>query len=147
MSLGRQHLRRIRPLVDGRHSLPPFFCSADRTMAGVHDFFRRFSHSLSRVISKKVRWSSNEGHGPLEVRSPGAFCYSFHQVQNLLPGGRRTKCWLCSDVLIDVVQKMNHSSLLLRLQSFLGESQQLIFSGFDGGSPPFGFGVGHTEGP
>ena len=23
--LGRQHLRRIRPLVDGRHSLPPFF--------------------------------------------------------------------------------------------------------------------------
>jgi len=24
--LGRQHLRRIRPLVDGRHSLPPFFC-------------------------------------------------------------------------------------------------------------------------
>jgi hypothetical protein len=24
--LGRQHLRRIRPLFDGRHSLPPFFC-------------------------------------------------------------------------------------------------------------------------
>ena len=27
VSLGRQHLRRIRPLVDGRHSLPPFFAS------------------------------------------------------------------------------------------------------------------------
>ena len=26
--LGRQQLRRIRPLVDGRHSLPPFFASA-----------------------------------------------------------------------------------------------------------------------
>ena len=25
--LGRQHLRRIRPSVDGRHSLPPFFAS------------------------------------------------------------------------------------------------------------------------
>ena len=25
VSLGRQHLRRIRPLVDARHSLPPFF--------------------------------------------------------------------------------------------------------------------------
>ena len=25
--LGRQHLRRIRPLDDGRHSLPPFFAS------------------------------------------------------------------------------------------------------------------------
>ena len=25
--LGGQHLRRIRPLVDGRHSLPPFFAS------------------------------------------------------------------------------------------------------------------------
>ena len=28
VSLGRQHFRRIRPLVDGRHSLPPFFASA-----------------------------------------------------------------------------------------------------------------------
>ena len=27
VSLGRQHLRRIRPLVDRRHSLPPFFTS------------------------------------------------------------------------------------------------------------------------
>ena len=27
VSLGRQHLRRIRPLVDRRHSLPPFFAS------------------------------------------------------------------------------------------------------------------------
>jgi len=124
-----------------------FLPVADQTMAGVHDFFRRFSHSLSRVIWRKVDWSSNEGHRPLEVRSPGAFCYFLHQVDNLLPGVRRTKCWLCSDVLIDVVQKMNHSSLLLRLQSFLGESQQLILSGFDGGSPPFGFGIGHTEGP
>ena len=58
-----------------------------------------------------------------------------------------TKRCLCSDVLIDVVQKMNHSSFLLLLQSFLGKSQQLILSGFDGGSPPFGFGIGHTEGP
>ena len=41
-------------------------------MAGVHDLFRRFSHSLSRVIWRKVDWSSNEGQGPLEVRSPGA---------------------------------------------------------------------------
>ena len=40
---------------------------------------------------------------------------------------------------------MNHSSFLLLLQSFLGKSQQLIFSGFDGGSPTFGFGIGHTE--
>jgi len=40
-------------------------------MAGVHDLLRRFSYSLSPGISKKVRWSSNEGHGPLEVRSPG----------------------------------------------------------------------------
>ena len=31
-------------------------------------------------------WSSNEGHRPLEVRSPGAFfCSSLTQVQNLLP--------------------------------------------------------------
>ena len=75
--LGRQHLRRIRPLVDGRHSLPPFFLPlVDPTMAGVHDLFRRFSHSLSRVTSMKVRGASNEGHGPLEVRSPGAFLYS-----------------------------------------------------------------------
>ena len=50
-----------------------FLPVADQTMAGVHDFFRRFSHSLSRVISKKVDLSSNEGHGPLEVRSPEAF--------------------------------------------------------------------------
>lgn len=27
VSLGRQHLRSIRPLIDGRHSLPPFFAS------------------------------------------------------------------------------------------------------------------------
>ena len=86
VSLGRQHLRRIRPLVDGRHSLPPFFASGDRTVAGVHDLLRRFSHSLSRCISKKVRWSSNEGHGPLEVRSPGAsFCSSWFWVGNLPP--------------------------------------------------------------
>ena len=58
-----------------------------------------------------------------------------------------TNCWLCSDILIDIVQKMNHSSFLLLLQSFLGKSQQLILSGFDGGSPPFGFGIGHTERP
>ena len=58
-----------------------------------------------------------------------------------------TNYWLCSDILIDIVQKMNHSSFLLLLQSFLGKSQQLILSGFDGGSPPFGFGIGHTERP
>ena len=28
VSLGRQHLRRIPPLVDGRHSLPSFFASS-----------------------------------------------------------------------------------------------------------------------
>ncbi|QNI82575.1 hypothetical protein SynRS9907_01735 [Synechococcus sp. RS9907] len=40
MRLGRQHLRRIRPLVDGRHSLPPFFLHlVDGTTAGLHDFF------------------------------------------------------------------------------------------------------------
>ena len=85
VSLGRQHLRRIRPLFDGRHSLPPFFLPlVDPTMAGVHDLFRRFSHSLSRVTSMKVRGSSNEGHGPLEVRSPGAFlCSSLLWVGNL----------------------------------------------------------------
>ena len=55
--------------------------------------------------------------------------------------------WLCGDVLINVVQKMNHSSFLLRLQSFFGKSQQLILSGFDGGSPPFGFGIAaHQQG-
>ena len=86
VSLGRQHLRRIRPLVDGRHSLPPFFLPlVDRTMAGVHDLFRRFSHFLSPGISKKVRWSSNEGHGPLEVRSPGAFLCSFRLLVGNLP--------------------------------------------------------------
>ena len=58
-----------------------------------------------------------------------------------------TNCWLCSDVLIDIVQKMNYFSFRLLLQSFFGKSQQLILSGFDGGSPPFGFGIGHTEGP
>ena len=42
---------------------------------------------------------------------------------------------------------MNHSCFLLRLQSFFGKSQQLIFSGFDGGSPTFGFGIGYEEGP
>ena len=90
----------------------------------------------------------NEGHGPLEVRSPGAFlCSPLPPLKNLLPGFRRTKCWLCSDVLIDVAQKMNHFSCLLILQSFFGKSQQLILSGFDGGFPPFGFGIGHTEGP
>ena len=60
--------------------------------------------------------------------------------------GHTTSC-LCSDVLIDVVQKMNHSSFPFVLQSFFGKSQQLILSGFDGGSPPFWFGIGHTEGP
>ena len=34
MSLGRQHLRRIRPLVDGRHSLPPFVFACGRPERG-----------------------------------------------------------------------------------------------------------------
>ena len=50
-----------------------FLPLVDRNMAGVHDLFRRISYSLSPGISKKVRWSSNEGHWPLEVRSPEAF--------------------------------------------------------------------------
>ena len=70
--LGRQHLRRIRPLVDG-HSLPLFLPVSGRSTAGVHDFSRRFSHSLSLDIWTTVDWSSNEGHWPLGVRSPGAF--------------------------------------------------------------------------
>ena len=41
-------------------------------MAGVHDLCRRFSHSFSRVIWRKVDLSSNEGHRPLEISPPGA---------------------------------------------------------------------------
>ena len=61
------------PLLMGGIPCRLFFALVDPTMAGVHDLCRRFSHFLSRVISKKVMWSSNEGHGPLEVRSLGAF--------------------------------------------------------------------------
>ena len=50
-------------------------------MAGVHDLFRRFSHSLSPGIWTKVKGSSNEGHGPLEVRSPGAFLCSLSALE------------------------------------------------------------------
>ena len=80
--------------------------------------------------------SPSQGYSPIDKNK-------FSQVCSIYC----TNCWLCSDVLIDIVQKMNHSSLLLRLQSFRGKRQQLIFSGFDGGSPPFGLGIGHTEGP
>ena len=62
-----------------------FLPLVDRTMAGVHDLLRRFSHFLSPGISKKVRWSSNEGHWPLEVRSPGAFLCSFRLLVGNLP--------------------------------------------------------------
>ena len=50
-----------------------FLPVGDQTVAGVRDLLRRFSHFLSRLIWKKVNWSSNEGHGPLEVRYPEAF--------------------------------------------------------------------------
>ena len=54
--------------------------------------------------------------------------------------------WLSRYVLIDIVRKMNHFSLLLLLQSFFGKSQELVLSRFDGSSPPFGFGISHMEG-
>ena len=49
----------------------------DQTVAGVRDLFRRFSHFISRVIWKKVDWSSNEGHWSLggEI-SRGLFVFS-----------------------------------------------------------------------
>ena len=54
--------------------------------------------------------------------------------------------WLSRYVLIDIVQKMNHFSILPLLQSFFSKSQELVLSCFDGSSPPFGFGISHTEG-
>ena len=75
-------------------ALPPFVggipCRlflplVDRTMAGVHDLLRRFSHSLSPGIWTKLKRSSNEGHGPLEVRSPGPFLCSFRLLVGNLP--------------------------------------------------------------
>ncbi len=63
-----------------------FLPVADQTMVGVHDLFRRFSHSLAPGIWTKVNWSSNEGHRPLEVRSSGAFlCSPQLWVGNILP--------------------------------------------------------------
>ena len=86
VSLGRQHLRRIRPLVDGRHSLPPFFASG-RPNHG------RCPRPVPTVLPlpftsylDESGGSSNEGHGPLEVRSPGAFlCSPLLLVGNFPP--------------------------------------------------------------
>ena len=84
--LGRQHLRRIRPLIDGRHSLPPFFASGrpkhgrcPRPVPTV--LLLPFTRHLeeSEVVVKRGTWASGG-----EI-SRGLFVFSLHQVQNLMP--------------------------------------------------------------
>ena len=83
--LGRHHLRRIRPLVDGRHSLPPFFASARPNHGRCP---RPVPTVLPLPCTRHLDESElvvNEGHGPLEVRSPGAFLCSFRLLVGNLP--------------------------------------------------------------
>ena len=86
VSLGRQHLRRIRPLVDGRHSLPLFFACrranhgrCPRPVPTVLPLpFTGHLEEIDVVVKRGTRASGGE-------ISRGLFVLSLHQVQNLMP--------------------------------------------------------------